>query len=123
MVTRGIVQILFTTFSLPIHYCFQPTFTLHTQYRNSALYTIHTLSLEYTSVVYTIYTVQICAIHYKDSRWEWARWISTKALHQRECAGYTLYSVPGVVYTQFVFLWAGSMRIVWRGSQCWLESR
>lgn len=67
--------------------------------------------------------MQSVAIHYKDARWEWARWIAHRAVRLGECAGYTEYLIPGVVYTQFVFLWAGSMRIIYRGSQCWLESR
>lgn len=67
--------------------------------------------------------MQTVAIHYKDARWEWARWIEQRAHRRSESAGYCTYWIPGVVYTQFVFLWAGSMRIVYRGSQCWLESR
>ena len=124
-------SLLFTTvFNLHLHHIFTilslyfPTIItfLHVLSRCYIHYT-HSLFGVYKCSLHYIYTVQTCAIHYKDSRWEWARWISTKALHKRECAGYTLYSVPGVVYTQFVFLWAGSMRIVWRGSQCWLEPR
>mgnify|MGYP007028888691 CR=1 FL=1 len=67
--------------------------------------------------------MECLAVHYKDHRHQWHRWIEQRALRRRECAGYTLYWVPGVAYTQFVFLWAGSMRIVSRGSQCWVETR